>query len=65
MCDIGGGRGHVAMALLDKHPHLSVVLQDLPRVIDDAEKVCDEMKVGHMMQTLMNFAADLAGRQAR
>ena len=53
------------MALLDKHPHLSVVLQDLPRVIDDAEKVCDEMKVGHMMQTLMNLAADLAGRQAR
>ena len=40
VCDIGGGRGHVSMALLDAHAHLRVVVQDLPNVIEDAEKVC-------------------------
>ena len=39
VCDVGGGKGHVAMALLKAHPHLKVVVQDLPGVIDDANKV--------------------------
>lgn len=48
VCDIGGGRGHVVMALLGAHPHLRVVVQDLPSVIDEAKKVCLNMASIHM-----------------
>jgi len=39
VCDIGGNKGYVSMALLQKHAHLKVIVQDLPNVIEDAKKV--------------------------
>ena len=39
ICDIAGGNGHVTMGLLKAHPHLKLVLQDQPQVIDMAKKV--------------------------
>ncbi|KIK52991.1 hypothetical protein GYMLUDRAFT_49571 [Collybiopsis luxurians FD-317 M1] len=38
ICDIAGGNGHVTMGLLKAHPHLKLVLQDQPQVIDMAKK---------------------------
>ncbi|EEB94132.1 hypothetical protein MPER_07103, partial [Moniliophthora perniciosa FA553] len=37
VCDIGGGNGHVTMGLMRAHPHLKVVLQDQPQVIEQAK----------------------------
>ncbi|KAF9068144.1 S-adenosyl-L-methionine-dependent methyltransferase [Rhodocollybia butyracea] len=39
ICDIGGGNGHVTMALMKAQPHLKLVLQDQPQVIEMARKV--------------------------
>ncbi|KAK7027234.1 hypothetical protein VNI00_015323 [Paramarasmius palmivorus] len=37
VCDIGGGNGHVTMGLMRAHPHLKIVLQDQPQVIEQAK----------------------------
>lgn len=34
--EIGGSEGHVSAAIAKRHPHLSFVVQDLPRVIETA-----------------------------
>ncbi|KAF7314318.1 Kinesin-like protein [Mycena kentingensis (nom. inval.)] len=34
ICDVGGGNGHVSTNLLEKFPHLKVVVQDLPKVVE-------------------------------
>ncbi|KAH7098955.1 S-adenosyl-L-methionine-dependent methyltransferase [Auriculariales sp. MPI-PUGE-AT-0066] len=39
VCDIGGNHGYVSRALLKAHPHLRVVVQDLPDVISRAQKI--------------------------
>ncbi|KAF5373523.1 hypothetical protein D9757_010489 [Collybiopsis confluens] len=38
VCDIAGGNGHVTMGLLKAHPHLKLVLQDQPQVIEMAKE---------------------------
>ncbi|KAH7870498.1 S-adenosyl-L-methionine-dependent methyltransferase [Lentinula edodes] len=38
VCDIGGGNGHVTMSLMKAHPHIKLVLQDQPQVIEMARK---------------------------
>ncbi|ESK85642.1 S-adenosyl-L-methionine-dependent methyltransferase [Moniliophthora roreri MCA 2997] len=42
VCDIGGGNGHVTMGLMRAHPHLKVVLQDQPQVIEQAKSFWKE-----------------------
>ncbi|KAF5379563.1 hypothetical protein D9757_009256 [Collybiopsis confluens] len=42
ICDIGGGNGHVIMDLLKVYPHLKLVLQDQPQVIEMAKKFWKE-----------------------
>jgi hypothetical protein len=37
VADIGGGQGHVVASLLEKHPSLTGVLLDLPRVVQNAD----------------------------
>ncbi|MET9850650.1 methyltransferase [Streptomyces ossamyceticus] len=37
VADIGGGQGHVVASLLEKHPSLTGVLLDLPRVVENAD----------------------------
>lgn len=40
--DVGGGRGHLSRRVLQKHPHLRFIVQDLPAVIhgvEDTDKV--------------------------
>ena len=37
--DVGGGVGTVANRIVKKHPHLRVVVQDLPGTIEEAGKV--------------------------
>ena len=39
VCDVAGGNGHVTMGLLKAHPHLKLVLQDQPQVLDQAREV--------------------------
>lgn len=41
-CDLGGSVGHVAMALLEAHPHIKAVVQDLPPVIAQAQEVWEK-----------------------
>ncbi|KAJ3865529.1 S-adenosyl-L-methionine-dependent methyltransferase [Lentinula novae-zelandiae] len=42
VCDIGGGNGHVTMSLMKAHPHIKLVLQDQPQVIEMARKFWDK-----------------------
>ena len=42
MCDVGGGKGHVAMHIAKKYDQINVVLQDLPHVLEDARIFWDE-----------------------
>ncbi|MCL6731589.1 methyltransferase [Streptomyces neyagawaensis] len=37
VADIGGGQGHVVASLLEKHPSLTGILLDLPRVVENAD----------------------------
>jgi ubiquinone/menaquinone biosynthesis C-methylase UbiE len=39
LCDVGGGKGHIALGILKAFPHLRVTIQDLPDVISDAKEV--------------------------
>lgn len=32
ICDVGGSSGHIMLDLVRVHPHLQVVVQDLPNV---------------------------------
>jgi hypothetical protein len=36
--DVGGSLGHLAIALLERHPHLTAAVLDLPEVIEVAER---------------------------
>ncbi|KAF5387590.1 hypothetical protein D9757_006616 [Collybiopsis confluens] len=36
ICDVGGAKGHVTMDLVQAFPHLKIVLQDLPPLIQQA-----------------------------
>ncbi|KAJ4478948.1 S-adenosyl-L-methionine-dependent methyltransferase [Lentinula aciculospora] len=38
ICDVGGGNGHVTMGLMKAHPHIKLILQDQPQVIEMAQK---------------------------
>ena len=44
--DVGGGRGRLLAAILERHPHLHGILFDLPHVIGDARQLIDETGVG-------------------
>ena len=37
--DVGGGIGKSGRAIVESHPSVKVVVQDLPEVIEDAKKV--------------------------
>ncbi|KIK62301.1 hypothetical protein GYMLUDRAFT_242974 [Collybiopsis luxurians FD-317 M1] len=38
-CDVGGGNGWVSIGLVRAHPHIKVVLQDQPQVIEMAKQL--------------------------
>jgi hypothetical protein len=38
--DVGGRVGHMGMEILKEHPHLHIVVQDQPSVMDQALQVC-------------------------
>jgi len=44
--DVGGGFGHLAMALLEKYPHLRGVVLDLPSLIPIAQKQMQSKPAG-------------------
>lgn len=46
--DVGGGPGHVAMALAKKHPSLRFEVQDLPETVAVGEKSCPEDLKSHI-----------------
>ena len=39
ICDVGGGNGHAMLGLIKEYPHIKVVLQDLPAVIQQGKDV--------------------------
>ena len=39
MVDVGGGIGSVSMAIAKAAPHVQIVVQDRPAVVEDASKV--------------------------
>ena len=41
--DVGGSLGHLAIALLERHPHLTACVLDLPEVIAVAERQADTL----------------------
>lgn len=46
--DIGGGIGSAALLLAQKHPHLRIIVQDLPEVAANARKVSIEYQMKHI-----------------
>ncbi|KAF8586973.1 S-adenosyl-L-methionine-dependent methyltransferase [Ramaria rubella] len=38
ICDVGGGNGHVTLALARDFPHLKIAVQDLPAVIEQSKE---------------------------
>ncbi|KAF8580550.1 S-adenosyl-L-methionine-dependent methyltransferase [Ramaria rubella] len=38
ICDVGGGNGHVTLALARDFPHLKITVQDLPAVIEQSKE---------------------------
>ena len=39
ICDVGDGNGHAMLGLIKEYPHIKVVLQDLPAVIQQGKDV--------------------------
>ncbi len=39
ICDVGGGNGHAMLGLIKEYPHIKVVLQDLPAVVQQGKDV--------------------------
>ncbi|KAF9004470.1 S-adenosyl-L-methionine-dependent methyltransferase [Hymenopellis radicata] len=53
--DVGGGIGTLARKVLKNHPHVRVVVQDMPKVIEAADKVCSApffRQLAHTSQAL-------------
>lgn len=44
--DVGGGRGRLLAAILERHPRLRGILFERPHVIEDAREILDEAGVG-------------------
>jgi hypothetical protein len=47
--DVGGGIGSAALLLAQNHPHLRIIVQDLPEVAANARKVSIECQMKHML----------------
>ncbi|KAF5365366.1 hypothetical protein D9757_012126 [Collybiopsis confluens] len=65
ICDVGGGNGWVSMSLLKSQPHLRVILQDQPQVIEKAKELwTTELPVaieqGKVQFTPFDFLKDAA-----
>ncbi|KAE9404118.1 S-adenosyl-L-methionine-dependent methyltransferase [Gymnopus androsaceus JB14] len=56
ICDIAGGNGHVTMGLIKVHPHIKVVLQDQPQVIEMAKKFWETEHPGAIKKQRVQFA---------
>jgi len=56
VCDIGGGKGHVMLSILKKHPHLRATVQDLPGVVKDAEQFWQTEMPGAINSNQVNLA---------
>ena len=39
LCDLGGNNGYYSLQLLKSFPHLKIVLQDLPPVVEQGRQV--------------------------
>ena len=42
LVDVGGGTGHITMAVLKKYPHLKLVVQDVESAVNVGKKVWQE-----------------------
>ena len=38
-CDVAGGRGYMACAMIEAYPHLSAIVLDLPEVVSERDKL--------------------------
>ncbi|KAJ7214521.1 S-adenosyl-L-methionine-dependent methyltransferase [Mycena pura] len=39
VCDVGGGNGHATVDLLNAFPHLKIIVQDLPPVVEEGRQI--------------------------
>jgi hypothetical protein len=46
MVDVGGGIGSLALKIAKVHPHIRMVIQDRPMVIEKGEEVCHTLIFG-------------------
>ncbi|KAF5366497.1 hypothetical protein D9757_012164 [Collybiopsis confluens] len=65
ICDVGGGNGWGSMSLLKSQPHLRVILQDQPQVIEKAKELWTTefpvaIEQGKVQFTPFNFLKDAA-----
>ncbi|KAJ7234592.1 O-methyltransferase [Mycena rebaudengoi] len=57
LADIGGGHGHLAMSIAQKHPNLRVVIQDFERTLDGAEILWKNNFPTHIESGMVEFQA--------
>ncbi len=53
--DLGGGEGHIAVAVAERFPSLSLIVQDLPAVIQKVEDKVPEDKVPKALASRVSF----------
>ncbi|KAF7333786.1 hypothetical protein MVEN_02335400 [Mycena venus] len=57
LADIGGGHGHLAMSIAQKHPNLRVVIQDFERTLDGAKILWKNSFPTHIESGMVEFQA--------
>ncbi|KAF7368126.1 hypothetical protein MSAN_00878900 [Mycena sanguinolenta] len=57
LADIGGGHGHLAMSIAQKHPNLRIVIQDFERTLDGAKILWKNSFPTHIESGMVEFQA--------
>jgi 16S rRNA A1518/A1519 N6-dimethyltransferase RsmA/KsgA/DIM1 with predicted DNA glycosylase/AP lyase activity len=55
ICDVGGGNGHGSLELVNKYPHLKVIIQDRPAVIQQAKEFWEQERLDLVQSSVVRF----------
>ncbi|KAJ7637687.1 S-adenosyl-L-methionine-dependent methyltransferase [Mycena polygramma] len=54
-CDVGGSNGHVSIHLLKAFPHLKMVVQDLPTVVEQGQEYLQKVDIDPALKERVQF----------
>ncbi|KAJ6505928.1 S-adenosyl-L-methionine-dependent methyltransferase [Mycena vulgaris] len=55
VCDVGGSNGHVSINLLKAFPHLKMVVQDLPEVVEQGQEYLQNSDLDQTLKQRVQF----------